>query len=199
MDAGDIVVGSRLSQRRMSSQRRIALEVSRQTIEGLADTHRTRKSRGRRQRIRRPYVIFREFPQQVATALGDQTDATTAVGENQSCDLVRVGALVGTDVNPADRCADQHERSVFARCLQEIVEIGDRLLDSLVRRAAIAPPQPRAIVPADTCGAGHLRLHERPVDRKRTTAALEQHRRAAAAVQWMCILRPPTSTMRPGG
>jgi len=41
------------------------------TVEGLANTNWTRQSRGLRQRIRRPDVIFGELPQQVAATLGD--------------------------------------------------------------------------------------------------------------------------------
>ena len=156
-------------------------EVSRQTVEGLANTGWTRQSRGRRQRIRRADVVFGELPQQVAATLRDQTDAAGAVSENKGRDVAREGALIGADVDPADGRADQHERSLFARRLQDTVKVGDCLFDRLVRRPAIAPPQPRAIVRADSRRPGYLRLHEGPVDRKRTTATLKDHRGAAAA------------------
>jgi hypothetical protein len=61
------------------------------------------------------------------------------------------------------------------------MKVGNDLLDDLIGRTAVAPSQPGAIVRADTRGLPNPRLHERPVDRERTAASLEQHSRAAGA------------------
>ncbi len=53
--------------------------------------------------------------QKAAFAFHVHADAIAAIGEDETGDVIRVRALVRTDEDSADRCADQYVLSLFSR------------------------------------------------------------------------------------